>query len=171
MKLSQDDSYGRLEVLSQSYRVQLYPQKRLSGVLMEHGDPKCRQSLSYSVFVNPTENWRNVPVHQMNGENYTILTFASRHEYVSHLTIQPDSGGTRGNLVTRAELVTLSDYCGHPEIPINGHVQWMTNDITACYSCDQGFRLNANSQIRRCIQGSWDGPEPTCMTFLQVKWI
>ena len=100
-----------------------------------------------------------------------ITRFASRHEYVSHLTIQPDFGGTRGNMVTRAELVTLSDYCGHPEIPINGHVQWMTNDITACYSCDQGFRLNANSQIRRCIQGSWDGPEPTCMTFLQVKWI
>ena len=171
--MSESDRYGTLVVMSHSYWVDLNPWKRLSGVLIEH-DSMSRTNVSYNVFVmDGTENghkWRNVSAHQINGKNYTILTLANRHEFVSKLGFRPNSGRgeTKGISITRAELLTLNDNCGHPEIPINGHVQWMTNDITASYSCDKGYRLNPKSKIRHCIKGSWDGSEPTCMTFLQV---
>jgi Sushi repeat (SCR repeat) len=61
------------------------------------------------------------------------------------------------------ELLTYHDDCGHPEVPVNGKVDW--NDTNAIYRCGEGFQLISGSRTRWCDQGRWTGSEPICMKF------
>ena len=60
------------------------------------------------------------------------------------------------------EIFALADQCGHPEIPLNGHVQWKSSDLTAIYNCNPGFQMEPYTPIRHCLRGTWIGQEPVC---------
>ena len=49
--------------------------------------------------------------------------------------------------------------------PNNGTVRWtgLTNGSFAIYSCDSGYQLSAELQIRTCRNGIWSGEAPTCL--------
>ena len=64
--------------------------------------------------------------------------------------------------VCNVELLVFHDECGHPEVPLNGWVQWNPGDTEAIYRCDDGYRLNVPSATRQCVQGEWNGLQAIC---------
>jgi Sushi repeat (SCR repeat) len=63
------------------------------------------------------------------------------------------------------KIVASSDKCGHPEIPINGTVNWKRGSTSATYSCHEGYSLEPSNDTRTCQKGKWSGREPICKLF------
>ena len=70
--------------------------------------------------------------------------------------------GSFGVDICGIEVFAYYDECGHPEVPLNGRVQWNTGDTEAIYRCDDGYRLNVPSATRQCVQGEWNGLQAIC---------
>ena len=64
--------------------------------------------------------------------------------------------------ICKIELMTYHDECGHPEVPLNGRVQWNPGDTEAIYWCDDGYQLNVPYDTRHCVRGKWNGSQPIC---------
>jgi hypothetical protein len=134
-----------------------FPPRKLSGIRL-----KLHSSLEkhVSFIVWGQENGQFVKysnIHQTNLANGTILMFKNRFEELDGIKLRSKSDIA----ICDFESLTLSVSCGHPEIPLNGHVYWKLNDDRAIYKCYDGYELSTSS-TRDCSKGMWIGSEPIC---------
>ena len=96
---------------------------------------------------------------ETNDRNYGLLFILENQQKLNKILVMSPARCA----ICVTELLTYHDDCGHPDVPVNGKVEW--NDTNAIYRCDEGYRLVSGSQSRWCDQGRWTGSESICMKF------
>ena len=96
-------------------------------------------------------------------DSISLFVFTNLTEELSVLSIKFAS--SRSFIVCQLEVYALSEQCGHPEIPINGRVDWQRGSPNATYSCNEEYFLEPNSETRTCEEGKWSGSELICKQF------
>ena len=97
------------------------------------------------------------PVH-VKSDLYGYLFFITQEEKFSKLLVR----AKKDVYVCDFTILAMYDDCGHPEIPLNGQVQWEPGDTRATYRCERGFQLEPQAQSRECVRGTWTGVGPIC---------
>jgi Sushi repeat (SCR repeat) len=97
--------------------------------------------------------------HELNFSSSFVLTDFSKSYHFKYFSFASNAWVYICEIV----LFAYHDECGHPEVPLNGRVQWKPDDTEAIYRCEDGYQLDSNYSTRHCIQGQWNGSQPICI--------
>ena len=127
-------------------------------------------ALSFQGLKNDQSKWENLDVtrtnHEIHSSSILVLNKYSNSYHLKKLIFKSN----KWFRVCEIVLFSYHDECGHPEVPLNGRVQWKPDDTKATYRCDDDYQLVSNYSTRHCIQGQWNGSQPICTKF-DVKLI
>jgi Sushi repeat (SCR repeat) len=106
-------------------------------------------------YLGPDPTVEPVPV---KSDLYGYFFFITQEEKFSKILVR----AKKDVYICYFKVLAMYDDCGHPEIPLNGQVQWEPGDTRATYRCERGFQLEPPAQSRECVRGTWTGVEPIC---------
>jgi Sushi repeat (SCR repeat) len=123
-----------------------------------------RDSIWKIKYKKPDESLEELQIVREDYDERThhITLVVNKHQHLKELQFSSNIGYT---YICGIEFLANYDECGHPELPLHGHVQWTPDDANTTYRCDEGYHLESNVATRYCIQGKWNGSELTCMYF------
>ena len=158
-KFSECQSFSQSEPLM----AHLTEKRRLSGIRITSGNEnnifQKFQRANFSFFGN--DSVFQITYQRKNlSDSMSSFVFTNLTEELSVLSIKLAS--SQSFTVCQLEVYALPEQCGHPEIPINGRVNWQRGSLNATYSCQEGYSLELNRETRTCEKGKWSGSEPLC---------
>jgi Sushi repeat (SCR repeat) len=152
--------------LMENQRILAYlsEKRRLSGIRIVSETNQTNvlkfQKAKFS-FVGDEEYDRKIGYERINDKNsISFFIFTNLTEELTSVSVELIH--SRGFYVGQLEIYAFPNQCGHPEIPINGTVNWQSGSPIATYSCHSGYAVHSADTTRTCDKGKWSGNEPVC---------
>jgi Sushi repeat (SCR repeat) len=149
------------------YGFQIQKERRLHSIRLRttHDDWYRLQNkdLTFQGRKNDQSKWENFNLdigtsNELVFPSNPVLIDHSNSGHFKNIRLTPNTGAYICEII----LFAYHDECGHPEVPLHGHVQFEPGEAKAIYRCDDGYQLESNCSNRHCIQGRWNGSQPIC---------
>ena len=158
-----------------SYRFEIEKERRLHSIrvkaVAKDWNSFENAALTIEGRKNDQSKWENLVVTRTNlvphsSSSFVLTGYLKNYPFKNFLL----TSNNWSFYICEIVLLVYHDECGHPEVPLNGRVQWKPDDTKATYRCDDDYQLVSNYSTRHCIQGQWNGSQPICTKF-DVKLI
>ena len=156
------------------YRFEIEKERRLHSIRLRTAADDWNSFENAALTIKGRKNdqsqWEHLDVTRTNLVPYPSFAFTdySKNYYFKHFILTSNNWSFK---ICEIVLFAYLDECGHPEVPLHGHVHFEPGDTKATYRCDDGYHLASNISNRHCIQGRWNGSQPICSnTSLKMKY-